>query len=174
MKPHIVSVLRIGKKVAVLVILIIALFTVRPFVREQNAQGFPPPKLPDIGVSGMQCFSDCDQTYWSCIQSCCVCGDYDSTLKRCNIAWDCSSCGDCGANTGISGRVSYANCESACFPSYGTGRCIAQNRCQAMAARENDQCMTGVSGECLRPDGTVDASCCNNESVQDYFGCCYP
>src|SRR5713101_6578631 len=109
MKPHIVSLLRIGKRVAVLGILIIAVLTLRPVARELNAQSFPPDRLPDIGVSGFSCFSGCDATYWNCMQSCCRCTDYtclqwnvnDPTkcdAGFCNTQWDCSSCPECGQN----------------------------------------------------------------------------
>ena len=145
MKEQIASLTRIGKRVAILLVLIVStLFLV---------------SRPNPVHAVVDCFSSCDDQYTSCINSCCIVHSDGSV--------DCSGCSACVDN--------YGSCASPCFGSVGSGRCPHQAGCQTQAGREYAQCMANeLNGECANPDGTINASCCNNDAVQEYFGCCYP
>jgi len=101
----------------------------------------------DRTYAAVDCFSNCDDQYHACISTCC------ST----SCDWD------------------YATCSSTCFGNEGGGNCPHQTQCQNIAGRQYAQCMANqLGGHCLNPDGTVNAPCCFNDSVQEYTGCCYP
>ncbi len=104
------------------------------------------------------CFGTCDSNYSGC-GACCVYNPPGS---------DCYSC--------PSYCSGYSSCAAGCFGSntWGGG-CRNQTQCQNTAGRFYSDCMmNNLGGHCLNPDGTVNASCCYNESVQEFFGCCYP
>jgi len=154
MKEQLVHLKGIGKRVAMLLVLVSGTL----FLVSQK----------DPTYAALDCFSSCDVQYYNpspnppplgCIDTCCVLHS-DGTV-------DCSACSACD--------YQYGQCAAACFGSLGTGRCRNQTQCQNSAGRFYAQCMANqLGGECLNPDGTVNAPCCNNESVQEYFGCCYP
>jgi len=99
---------------------------------------------PDRTYAALDCFSDCDDQYTAC-----------------------------GGGSGCG--TSYASCTAACFGSVGDGNCPHQTQCQNIAGRQYAQCMANqLGGHCVNPDGTVNAPCCFNDSVQEFTGCCYP
>lgn len=129
------TILRIGKRVAV--ILLLAAGTLFLASRPEPARAF-------------DCIDTCDEQYSYC--------------NACCSGTDCSAC-----NNSCSG---YTSCATACHPS---GSCQNQTQCSNLYGRFYTQCMMNeLSGECMNPDGSIDGACCNNEAVQEYFGCCYP
>ncbi len=144
MKGETASLMAVGRRVAVLLVLV----TGTLFLMSQ-----PPEAYAD-----QSCFYACDANFGGC-SSCCV---YDPPGS------DCYSC--------PSNCSSYASCAAGCFGSntWGGG-CRNQTQCQNLSGNVYADCMmNNLGGECLNPDGTVNASCCYNISVQEFFGCCYP
>ncbi len=184
MNQQVTSLLRLGKRIAALAILIVGAVVLLTGV---GAQGFPPLTLPPIDASAESCFINCDNKYWDCLQHCCVCTLQSGTTC---YNWDCSNCGDCGSNTGISATQGYSQClaggstnvptdpwfpnSDGCF-TRSSGFCIKPAACSRESARVYTACTTNAnSSGCLNADGTVNDSCCQNEALQDYTACCWP
>lgn len=111
---------------------------------------------PEVAGAVDDCFGACDSTYSQC-SSCCV-GQPPGQCYSCP-----NSCSG------------YASCAIGCFGSNTwSGSCRNQQQCSNLYGRFYAQCMTGELGECLNGDGTVNGSCCYNQAVQEYSGCCYP
>jgi hypothetical protein len=117
------------------------------------------------------CFHTCDVQFYNpqppnpgspgCADSCCI--------RQQDGSYDCSSCPECG--------YTYKDCVASCFGGEGGGGGGCRNvlACQRESSRVYTDCITHADMYgCLDADGSVNQSCCNNESLQDYTACCWP
>jgi len=110
-----------------------------------------------LAPSPSKAFSDtcspCDSQYNACLASC------DPQDSECVTYCGSPQYGGC-----------IFDCLSGTYGPVGA----PERACRRQAMSVYDSCMDGTSGECINSDGTVNAGCCYNVQVQQYFGCRYP